>query len=52
MVGLGVDGAGADADVTVGTTPLVGNHPPSEGTGITFGSKFVHPPPSIPTLSG
>jgi hypothetical protein len=52
VVGVGVDSTSPNADVTVGTNPLVGNHPPSRGTGITFGGRFLHPPPSIPVLPG
>jgi hypothetical protein len=39
-LGLGNDSL-ADADVTVGTNPLVGDHPPSEGTGVTFGGRLL-----------
>jgi hypothetical protein len=54
VVGAGVDntGPGPDAAVTVGTSPVVGNHPPSSGTGISFNGRFFHPPPSLPVLPG
>jgi len=42
----------ADPDVTIGTNPVVGDHPPSEGTGVTFGGRFLHPPPSLPAPPG
>jgi len=52
----GVVGAGfadgPDADVTVGTTHVVGDAPPSRGTAIGLGSRFFHPPPSVPVLPG
>jgi hypothetical protein len=48
-IGLGNDKP-AEADVTIGTNPLVGDHPPSEGTGVTFGGRLLNPPPSIPIL--
>jgi hypothetical protein len=39
----------AEADVTIGTNQLVGDHPPSDGTGVDFGGRlFVHPPSAIP----
>jgi hypothetical protein len=50
-IGLGNDKP-AEADVTVGTNPLVGDHPPSEGTGIAFGGRFFNPPPTLPTPPG
>ena len=52
VVGAAVTGTTPKADVTVGTNPLVGNHPPSQGTGISFSGTVLHPPPSLPTLSG
>jgi hypothetical protein len=52
VVGIALDSAGPDADVTLGTTPLVGNHPPSQGTGITFGGRFLQPPPGLPLFPG
>jgi hypothetical protein len=45
-------GDSPDADVTVGTTPVVGDAPPSGGTAIGLGGRFVHPPPSVPVLPG
>lgn len=53
VVGLGLgNDRPADADVTIGTNPLVGDHPPSEGTGVTLGGRFLHPPPTLPVLPG
>jgi hypothetical protein len=51
VVGVGLNG-GPDLDLTVGTNRVVGDHPPSEGTGVTFGGRFLHPPPSLPVLPG
>jgi hypothetical protein len=47
-----VDSTSPETDVTVGTNPLIGNHPPSRGTGITFDGRLFNPPPSIPVLPG
>jgi hypothetical protein len=52
VVAVASDGASLDAGVTVGDTQLVGNHPPSEGTGVTFGGRFLQPPPFLPSFSG
>ena len=52
VVAVGSDGGGLDAGVTVGTNQLVGNHPPSEGTGVTFGGRFLQPPPFLPSVLG
>jgi hypothetical protein len=53
VVGLGLgNDRPADADVTIGTNPLVGDHPPSEGTGVTLGGRFLHPLPTLPVLPG
>jgi hypothetical protein len=52
VVGAGLGGGEPEADVTVGTHPIVGNHPPSHGTGIALGGRLLHPPPSIPVLPG
>lgn len=52
VVGLGVTDTAADADVTIGTTPLVGDHPPSEGTGVQLGGQLFQPSSSIHTPSG
>ena len=51
VVGLGL-GDRPDADVTLGTTPVLGNAPPSRGTGIGIGGHLLHPPPTIPILPG
>lgn len=52
---VGVDlgnGQPAEADVTVGTDQLVGDHPPSDGTGVDFGGRlFIHPPASVAGLT-
>ena len=52
MVGAGLDSGSPEADLTVGTTPVVGHHSPSRGTGISFSSRLFHPPPSLPVLPG
>jgi hypothetical protein len=51
VVGVGLDGS-PDADVTVGTTQVIGDAPPSHGTGISLGGSFLHPPPSLPVPPG
>jgi hypothetical protein len=50
-IGLGNDKP-AEADLTIGTNQLVGDHPPSEGTGVTFGGRLLNPPPSLPIIPG
>jgi hypothetical protein len=40
----------AEADVTVGTNQLVGDHPPSDGTGVDLGGRFLGAPASVPLL--
>ncbi|HEY4410776.1 MAG TPA: hypothetical protein VGO87_12915 [Acidimicrobiia bacterium] len=52
VVGVQIGGATPAADVTVGTNPVVGHHPPANGTGIAFSGRFFHPPPSVPVLPG
>jgi hypothetical protein len=52
VVGVGLDDAAPEVDVTVGTTPLVGDHPPSEGTGVMLGGRFLQPPPTLPVPPG
>ena len=52
VVGVKVGSATPEADVTVGTSPVVGDHPPANGTGIAFSGRFFHPPPSVPVLPG
>jgi hypothetical protein len=51
VVGLGVGGQ-PEADVTVGTTPVLGDAPPSSGTGIGLGGSLLQPPPTVPILPG
>jgi hypothetical protein len=51
VVGVGF-GDGPQANVTVGTTRVVGDAPPSDGTAVGLGGRFVHPPPSLPVLPG
>ena len=51
VVGVGLDGT-PDADVTVGTTHVIGNAPPSQGTGIGIGGRLFQPPPTVPVLPG
>jgi hypothetical protein len=42
----------AEADVTIGTNQLVGDHPPSDGTGVDFGGRLlIQPPSSVPGLT-
>jgi hypothetical protein len=54
VVGLGLGNEHlADPDVTVGSNPVVGDHPPSEGTGVSIGGRAI--PSSAPiatTLTG
>jgi hypothetical protein len=52
VVGLTLDGGSPELDLTVGTDQVVGNHPPSQGTGVNFGGRFFDPPSSGPVLSG
>ncbi len=52
VVGVALNGGGPDLDLTVGTDQVVGNHPPSQGTGVTFGGSFFNPPSSGPALPG
>lgn len=52
VVGLTLDGGSPELDVTVGTDQVVGNHPPSQGTGVTFGGRFLNPPPTVPLPPG
>ena len=40
----------AEADLTVGTNQLVGDHPPSDGTGVEFGGRLLSSPTSVPVL--
>jgi len=51
VVGVSLDGT-PDVDVTVGTTPLVGNAPPSQGTGVGIGGRLFQPPPTAAALPG
>jgi hypothetical protein len=52
VIGAALDSSSPEADVTVGTNPVVGDHPPSQGTGVALHGRFFHPPPSIPVLPG
>ena len=52
VVGVTAGGATPGADVTIGSNPVVGHHPPANGTGIAFSGRFFHPPPSVPVLPG
>jgi hypothetical protein len=50
VVGLGLGNEHlADPDVTIGSNPVVGDHPPSEGTGVTLGGRAV--PASAPAAT-
>ena len=40
----------AEADVTVGTNQLVGDHPPSDGTGVDLGGRLLSSPSPVPAL--
>jgi hypothetical protein len=52
VVGLALGNSSpVDADVTIGTDPVVGDHPPSEGTGVDFGGRLLQAPPSLSTLT-
>jgi len=51
VVALGVGGQ-PHADVTLGTTQVFGDAPPSNGTGIGLGGSLLYPPPTIPILPG
>jgi hypothetical protein len=51
-LGLGNGGKPVDPDVTIGTTPLVGDHPPSEGTGVSFGGQLLQSSPTLPWPPG
>ena len=52
MAGIGLGGAQPEVDLTIGSNPLVGDAPPSQGTGIGFGGSFFNPPPTVPILPG
>jgi hypothetical protein len=52
VVGAGVDSTTPSVDVTVGSNRVVGNHPPSSGTGVGLTGRLLHPPPSVPVLPG
>jgi hypothetical protein len=51
VVGLGL-GDSADADVTIGSHQVIGDAPPSQGTGVALGGHLLQPPPTIPILPG
>jgi len=40
VVGIGLNG-GPDFDLTVGSDQVIGDHPPSEGTGVAFGGRLL-----------
>jgi hypothetical protein len=55
VAAVAVDGTDLDVDLTLGRDQLVGNHPPSDGTGVSFGGRLLNPPsvsPAFPTVSG
>lgn len=52
VVGVTLDGGSPELDVTVGTDQVVGNHPPSQGTGVNLGGRFLNPPPTVPLPPG
>jgi len=51
VVGLGL-GANPDADVTLGTTQVIGDAPPSQGTGVSLGGRLFPPQTTTPLLPG
>jgi hypothetical protein len=51
VVGVGL-GDSPQTDVTVGTTHVIGDAPPSQGTGIGLGGRFLNPPPTVPVFPG
>ena len=51
VVGVSLGDTAPEADVTVGTSPLVGDHPPSQGTGISLDGTILQPS-SGPTFVG
>ena len=51
VVGVGF-GDSPDVDVTLGTTNVIGDAPPAHETAVGFGSRYFHPPPTIPILPG
>lgn len=52
VVGVGIVDTVPEVDVTVGTTQVIGDHPPAEGTGVMLGGRFLQPAPTLPSLSG
>lgn len=55
VISVAADGTDLDVDLTLGRDQLVGDHPPSDGTGVSFGGRLLNPPsasPAFPTLSG
>ena len=50
-LGLG-NGESGEADVTIGTNQVIGDHPPSDGTGVDFGGRLDSPTsrPNRPNL--
>lgn len=51
VVGLGFNG-GPDVDLTVGTNQVIGDHPPSEGTGVSLGGQLLQSSPSLSAPPG
>ena len=45
-------GMHTEVDLTIGSNPLIGNAPPSNGTGIGLGGRLLQPPPTTPILPG
>ena len=52
VVGVAITGTTPELDVTIGTSPVIGDHPPSEGTGVDFGGRFLQQPPPGPAFPG
>ena len=51
VVGIGFNG-GPDVDLTVGTDQVIGDHPPSEGTGVSLGGQLLQSSPSLSAPPG
>lgn len=52
VVGVAITGTTPEAEVTLGTSPVIGDHPPSDGTGVDFGGRFLQHPPPGPAFLG
>jgi hypothetical protein len=52
VVALAITGTTPEADVTVGTSQVIGDHPPAQGTGVNFGGRLLQPPPTVASFPG